>query len=98
MAAPWTIKIYGADTNVTGDMPNLATVEAISGVASMTLTVGWMHPKPNFEDSGIEYLDGSKNSAYRIRIGYTPELEAKYFPTTATGIETFYNTSVLKKK
>jgi hypothetical protein len=98
MGAPWEIKIYGASTDVAGDMPAKTTVEAISGVQVMTINCGWVRPKPVFEDSTIEFLDGTKQSPWRVRITYTPEMEIKYFPTTDTPIETFYSTSVLNKK
>ena len=98
MAAPWTLRIYGADTDVSGDAPDKTTVEAIAGVQYMEITTGWVRPEPQFEDSPIEYLDGTKTSPWRIRIGYNVELATKYFPVTGTTVELYYKTDVLNKK
>ena len=95
--AGWAMTLYGSDTDETSLYPDESTITGHSDVVSYSFTAQGVFPSYEAKDEVVEYLGGQSSSQQRYRLKYDITIRPVDFPSSTTGLETFYPTSVLGK-
>jgi|GEM_PF-5256879 len=106
MSAPWTIRIYGSDTNYSPTATSVLNTLLVANVAPLgnedvvyaEFDVGWIEPDVISEGSEITYANNRKEGFNKIRFSYNPKTKAKNFPTVGQTLESYYNIEPLTKR
>lgn len=98
MSTGWIVTFYGANTSTGYLFPSLTTVQALSGVVSVTQTISAARVKLYNEGERLKKANSQIDEYPVVRSGYDVNFQKKLFPSSDTTLQSYFPIAFLKTK